>query len=58
MTPIKRVYNLGKICILGQWFFTFWVLGVTAQSVHISNGLPSITPMLGYVVSCVSNDFL
>lgn len=58
MTPIKLVYSLGRLCILGQCFFTFWVLGVTAQSLHLSNGLPSIVPMLGYAVSCVSNDFM
>jgi hypothetical protein len=56
--PIKRVYSLGRICILGQWFFTFWVLGVTAQSLHLSSGLPFIIPMLGYTLSCVSNKFL
>jgi hypothetical protein len=55
---IKRVYSLGRICILGQWFFTFWVLGVTAQSLRLSNGLPSIVPMLGYAVSSVSSEFL
>lgn len=58
MTPIKRVYSLGRLCILGQWLFTFWVLGVTAKSLHLSNGLPSNVPMLAYAVSCVSNDFM
>jgi hypothetical protein len=58
MTPIKRVYSLGRLCILGQWFFTFWVLGVTAKSLQLSSRLPSIVPMLGYAVSCVSKVFL
>jgi hypothetical protein len=34
------------------------VLGVTAQSLHLSSGLPFIIPMLGYTLSCVSNKFL
>ncbi|CEJ58925.1 hypothetical protein PMG11_07565 [Penicillium brasilianum] len=51
MTRIQRVYRFGRICILGQWFFTFWVFGVTATSLHLSDGLQFIVPMLGYIVS-------
>ena len=51
---LRRVYSRSRICLLGQWFFTFWVLGITARSIHLSSALPFTVPMLAYIVSVVS----
>jgi hypothetical protein len=56
-TRLRRVYRRSRICVLGQWFFTFWVLGITAQSIHLSSALPFTVPMLAYIVSVVSVHF-
>ncbi|KAL5346635.1 hypothetical protein ACLOAV_008342 [Pseudogymnoascus australis] len=54
VTSVQRVYGLKTIFVLIQWFFTFWVLGVTAQSLTLVDGLPSVVPMLAYTVTCAA----
>lgn len=52
---VRSVYARKGWFLLVQWFFTFWVLGVTAQSLFLSEKLPSVVPMLSYIVACVSD---
>lgn len=52
---VRSVYARKGWFLMIQWFFTFWVLGVTAQSLSLSEKLPFVVPMLAYIVACVSD---
>lgn len=49
---VIRVYFSKTSFLLMQWFFTPWVLGT--QALHLSGDLPSVVPMLAYLLICVS----
>lgn len=51
---VIKVYGWKTSFLLMQWFFTPWVLGTAAQSLHLAGGLPSVVPMLAYLLTCVS----
>lgn len=51
---VYKVYTRKGWFLIVQWFFTFWVLGATAMSLSCSEKLPSVVPMLAYIVACVS----
>ncbi|RDL42053.1 uncharacterized protein BP5553_02032 [Venustampulla echinocandica] len=53
-TGVQRVYARKGGFLLGQWFFTFWVLGATAQSLRLASELRFAVPMLAYTVVCAS----
>ncbi|KFY58768.1 hypothetical protein V496_05971 [Pseudogymnoascus sp. VKM F-4515 (FW-2607)] len=49
---VIRVYFSKTSFLLMQWFFTPWVLGTSAQALHLSGDLPSVVPMLAYLLIC------
>lgn len=57
VTDLQRVYNRKNLFVAGQWFFTFWVLGVTARSLYLAGKSKHIspTPLLVFPMVCVSN---
>ncbi|KAL5352886.1 hypothetical protein ACLOAV_002834, partial [Pseudogymnoascus australis] len=49
---VIKVYSSKTLFLLMQWFFTPWVLGTTARSLHLAGDLPSVVPMLAYLLIC------
>ncbi|KFY46773.1 hypothetical protein V494_00329 [Pseudogymnoascus sp. VKM F-4513 (FW-928)] len=49
---VCKVYGSKTTYLFIQWFATTVVLGTTAQSLHLSDKLPSIVPMLAYLLIC------
>ncbi|OBT68144.1 hypothetical protein VE03_01614 [Pseudogymnoascus sp. 23342-1-I1] len=51
---VINVYGRKSLFLLIQWFFTPWVLGTAAQSLHNADKLPYVVPMLAYLVTCAA----
>jgi len=56
--PVQRVRTVMILYLLGQWFWTLWVVGTTAGALSQTTELPSTTPMLAYIAFCVCDTCL
>ncbi|KFY08660.1 hypothetical protein V492_06017 [Pseudogymnoascus sp. VKM F-4246] len=51
---LHKVYLRKRGFLLVQWFCVFWVVGATARSLSLSEKLPSVVPMLAYILACAA----